>query len=296
MIILLTGSSGLIGSALQPVFKARHDELIRLVRRPDRVSEDAVFWQSGHPLKIDRIDAVIHLAGEPIAGRWSKGKKERIYDSRVTYTRALMQALAALKKPPRHIISASAIGYYGDRGDMILDENASPGSGFLAEVCRDWEQAALEGSPVAARVVLLRIGMVLASDGGALRTMLPAFKLGLGGVVGHGRQHISWIALPDLVRAIMFILDNETIAGPVNLTSPQPVTNREFTRTLGAVIHRPTVFPAPRFGIRILFGEMGDSLLLSGSRVMPRALPDHGFEFNYPDLNSALTHLLRGEL
>jgi uncharacterized protein (TIGR01777 family) len=239
-------------------------------------------------------DAVVHLAGENIAaGRWTERQKARIRDSRVKGTRLLCDLLARYSPPPKALVCASAVGYYGDRGDEILKEESAPGSDFLFDVCREWEAATQTAVERGIRVVNLRIGVVLSPLGGALAKMLTPFKLGAGGVIGSGRQYMSWIALDDVVRAFHFALTNQSLLGPVNAVAPNPVTNRDFTRTLGRVLSRPTVFPMPAFAARLAFGEMADALLLASTRVEPARLLAGSFIFRYPDLEGALRHLLR---
>jgi uncharacterized protein (TIGR01777 family) len=242
----------------------------------------------------ERPDAVVHLAGENIASaRWTERQKARIRDSRVKATGLLCNLLARYSPPPKALVCASAIGYYGDRGDEILKEESAPGSGFLSDVCREWEAATQPAVERGIRVVNLRIGMVLSALGGGLAKMLTPFKLGAGGVMGSGRQYMSWIAVDDLVDAIHFALTHESLRGPANAVAPSPVTNREFTRTLGRVLSRPTPFPMPAFAARLAFGEMADALLLASTRVQPARLLASGFTFRYPDLEGALRHLLR---
>jgi uncharacterized protein (TIGR01777 family) len=238
------------------------------------------------------VDGIVHLAGEPIVGRWTRAKKSRILQSRIAGTTLLCKALASLPRPPRVLISASAIGYYGDRGTEVLREESAPGSGFLSDVCQAWEAATQPAVDCGMRVVRLRLGIVLSVKGGALAKMLPVFRLGLGGVVGWGRQYWSWIAIADVVEAILHIFTTETLAGPVNLVAPQPVTNAEFTRALAKVLKRPALCPVPAVGLRLLFGEMADALLLSSARVVPRRLETSRYPFRFPDLDGALRHLL----
>lgn len=297
MRVAITGASGLIGSALAPFLSTGGHSTIKLVRRKPIGSKSEVYWNpatgelDASPLK--GVQAVVHLAGENIAGaRWTPETKNRILESRVTGTRSLCEALASLPEPPKVLVAASAIGFYGNRGDDRLTEASDSGEGFLPEVCRLWEAATGPARDAGIRVVNLRIGIVLASQGGALAKMLPPFKLGLGGVVGNGRQYMSWIALDDLIGAIHHCLMNDGVQGAVNATAPEPSTNRDFTRTLGRVLHRPTPFPVPGLVIRTLFGEMADALLLGGCRVEPRKLLDSGYTFQYPQLDSALRHML----
>lgn len=296
MTILVTGSSGLIGSALIPALTREGHRVIRLVRAEPKPGEAAIRWdpEAGamETTGLPRLDAVVHLAGENIAGRWTAGKKTRIRNSRVEGTRLLSESLARLPEPPNVLVCASATGYYGDRGEELLREESAPGSGFLAEVCREWEAAADVAVQRGIRVVHLRFGLVLSPKGGALAKMLLPFRMGMGGIVGSGRQYWSWIALDDAVSAIHHALTTDTLRGPVNVVSPHPVTNREFTRTLGRVLGRPTPFPVPAFAARLAFGEMADALLLASARVEPAKLLATGYRFRHPELEGALRHLL----
>jgi uncharacterized protein (TIGR01777 family) len=296
MKVLVSGSTGLVGRALMPFLSTGGHQPIGLVRSaasdPQTISWDPAAGRIDSD-SLEGLDAVVHLAGENISGgRWSEARKQRIRDSRVRGTRLLAESLAALKTKPKTLVCASAIGFYGDRGDQVLDETADPGSGFLAEVCRDWEAAAEPARSAGIRVVHLRLGVVLAANGGALATMLLPFKLGAGGIIGDGRQYMSWIAIDDAVGAIHFALTNEGLEGPVNAVAPAPVTNREYTKTLGRVLSRPTILPIPPFAARIAFGEMADELLLSSTRVEPRALRHAGYAFRFAELEPALRHLL----
>ena len=237
--------------------------------------------------------AVVHLAGENIAaGRWTPARKAEIRRSRVDGTRNLCEVLARLPHPPKVLVSASAIGLYGDRGAEILTEESAAGTGFLAEVCREWEAAAAPAARVGIRVVNLRFGMVLSPTGGALKKMLLPFKLGMGGRIGSGEQFTSWIALDDVIGAIHHVLCEESVRGAVNAVAPEPASNADFTRTLARVLRRPTLLPLPAFAARLALGEMADALLLGGARVMPARLQASGYRFRFPDLESALRHLL----
>jgi uncharacterized protein (TIGR01777 family) len=241
---------------------------------------------------LDGFDAVIHLAGDNIAsGRWTAQKKTAIRQSRIDGTRLLSDALASLNQRPQVLISASAIGYYGDRADEVLTEESSPGSNFLAEVCQKWESATAIAQAAGIRVALLRIGVVVSAEGGAMSKMLPPFKLGAGGRLGSGKQYMSWIALDDLVRIIDFVLGHEELQGPINAVAPNPVTNSEFTAVLGTALHRPTVLPVPSAAINLLLGDMAKELLLSSERVVPRKLLSSGFEYRYPHLAPLLQSL-----
>ena len=242
---------------------------------------------------LEGVDAAVHLAGENIAsGRWTSSKKRRILESRVQGTRTLCDGLARLTCPPKALICASAIGYYGSRGDEVLTEESGPGTGFLADVCRAWEAAAEPAEKRGIRVVRLRIGVILSPAGGALAKMLLPFKLGAGGKIGDGKQYMSWIALDDLVVAIHHALVTESLSGPVNGVSPYPVANADFTRTLGRVLARPTLFPMPAFAARLAFGEMAKETLLASTRVDPARLRASGYKFRHPELEGALRHLL----
>ncbi len=242
---------------------------------------------------MEGLDAVVHLAGENIATeRWSEEKKNRIRESRVDTAKKLCQNLITLSKPPKALICASAIGYYGDRGGELLDEKSTSGTGFLAEVCRDAESETQPASNAGMRVVLLRIGVVLSKNGGALAKMLLPFQMGIGGPLGSGRQYMSWIAIDDMVGTIVHALNNETLSGPVNAVAPNPVTNAEYSRVLGKVLKRPAFMPMPAFAVRALFGELADEILLSSMRVKPTILEISGYNYQYPQLQDALEHLL----
>jgi uncharacterized protein len=238
------------------------------------------------------LDAVVHLAGEPIAGRWTGKKKQRIRDSRLNGTRQLCKTLANLKRPPRVLVSASAIGYYGNRGTEPLHEDSPAGTGFLADVCRGWEAATGPAAEAGIRVVNLRFGIVLSGDGGALAKMLLPFRMGVGGIVGDGRQFWSWVAIEDVIGAIQHTLSTEWAHGPMNVVSPNAVTNQEFTKTLGRVLRRPTIFPMPGLAARVVFGEMAEALLLASARVQPIRLEGSGYRFRFPALETALRHLV----
>ena len=292
--VLVSGASGLVGRALLERLAGRGQRTTRLVRAAASAGE--VRWDPmGGTLDESAIaaQAVVHLAGENIAdGRWSKRKMEAIRASRVQGTRLLAESLARLEQPPAVLVSASAIGFYGDGGPEVLTERSPAGSSFLAQVCEEWEQATAAAQEAGIRTVHLRIGVVLARDGGALHKMLLPFKLGLGGRIGDGKQFMSWILLDDLVSVICTVMDDERFAGPVNATAPQPVDNREFTRTLGRVLHRPTIAPMPAFAARAAFGRMADELLLASLRVYPQELVDKGFAFKEPQLEGALSAAL----
>jgi uncharacterized protein (TIGR01777 family) len=298
--VLVTGSTGLIGSALAPFLTTGGHRVTRLVRATPSPGADAVPWDAltgrfepAASVALDGIDAVVHLAGDNIAsGRWTDDKKAAIRHSRVQGTRLLCERLAALDNPPAVLVCASATGYYGDRGDQILHETSAPGTDFLSHVCRDWEAATAPAIQRGIRVVHLRLGMVLSPAGGALAKMLWPFRLGAGGVIGDGHQYTSWIALDDVVGAIHHSLYTNHLHGPVNAVSPQPVTNRVLTRTLGRVLRRPTAVPLPAAAVRLAFGDMADALLLSSTLVEPTRLLESGYAFRLPTLEGALRHLL----
>ncbi|VGO16964.1 Epimerase family protein [Pontiella desulfatans] len=282
MKILLSGSHGLIGTQLMRSLHEKGHEVKALGRD---FTKDMDF---------NDIDAVIHLAGESIAkGRWTTEKKKRIEESRVAGTTLLSQQIAESPHKPRVFITASAIGYYGERGNEILDECSSAGTGFLAEVCRKWEAVSLPARKAGIRTVNIRTGIVLSEKGGALSKMLPPFKIGAGGIIGNGKQFMSWISLHDLVEAITFLINDDESVGAINLVSPKPITNHEFTKTLGHVLHRPTIMPLPAFAAKIMFGEMAEALLLSSTKVIPKKLMEAGFKYKHEDLREALEDILR---
>ncbi len=295
MKILVTGATGLVGSALVPFLAAGGHEVVRLGRSAPGAGDIRWDPEAGvlAPEALEGLDGVVHLAGENVSsGRWTEARKRRIKESRVNGTRLLAETLAGLERPPRVLVSASAVGFYGDRGDEELIEGSAAGSGFLSEVCREWEAAteAAEGKGI--RVAHARLGVVLGKDGGALAKMLTPFRLGAGGVLGNGRQYMSWITLDDTVAAIGHLLGAEAASGPVNVVAPAPVTNREFTRTLGRVLRRPTLFPMPGFAARLAFGEMADALLLASTRVKPAGLTAAGYAFRHGSLEEGLRHVL----
>jgi uncharacterized protein (TIGR01777 family) len=296
MRIVVSGSSGLIGSSLVPFLTTGGHSVTRLVRR-DRAGGPTVRWdpvlgtidQDG----IEGHDAIVHLAGENISsGRWNARTKKLIRDSRLEGTRLLCSAINRLQKPPKTLVCASAIGFYGNRSDELLDERFAAGEGFLADLCKDWEALTESVRPRGIRVVNARFGVVLSPAGGALAKMLTPFKLGAGGVIGSGRQYMSWVGIDDAVGALHHAITCEDLNGPVNVVSPNPVTNREFTKALGRVLRRPTVTPMPAFAARVALGEMADELLLASTRVVPHRLQETGYTFRHPDLEPALQHVL----
>ena len=292
MRVLISGASGLLGSALTRALQTAGHEPVALVRRAPRAGE--IQWdpnQALDPAKLADCDAVVHLAGKNIAGRWTEEFKREVLQSRVRGTLTLATAAAESYRRSGHplmFLCASGAGYYGDRGDELLTEESPPGQGFLAEVCRQWEAATTAASEAGVRVLNLRTGVVLARDGGALKPMLLPFQLGLGGRVGNGRQYWSWIALDDEIGAMLFILQNDSLRGPVNAVGPAPVRNVDFVRALGKVLHRPTIFPLPEWVVKTVLGEMGEELLLTSARVLPAKLTAAGYRFAHSELHDAL--------
>lgn len=297
MRILIAGASGLIGSSLVPVLRLQDHEVKKLVRRK-ALSDDEITWNPEkneiQPTDLEGFDAVINLAGENIFGRWTANKKQRIRDSRVITTRILCQALSSLKMPPKVLLNASAMGIYGESGDAIITEETPPGEGFLADVCREWEASTKPAEQRGIRVVHMRFGIVLTltPKGGALKQMLLPFKMGLGGRLGSGTQYMSWIALDDLLNVIQYLLDTPILKGAVNVCSPQPITNTEFTKKLGEVLQRPTLFPVPAFVLRMLLGDFADEGLLASTRMLPKRLLEADYRFAHPDLTGALNCVL----
>jgi uncharacterized protein (TIGR01777 family) len=296
MKIAVTGASGLLGSAFVPFLTAGGHEVRRLVRRAPQ-SEEEIRWDPARgeiaAAALEGVAAVVHLSGENVAaGRWTDARKARIRTSRIDSTRTLARALASLKQRPKVLISASAIGYYGDRGEEWVTESSRPADDFLAELAVDWEAAAGPAAEAGIRVAHPRIGVVLSPAGGALGKLLPPFRLGLGGVVGPGSQYMSWVALDDVLAGLHHALVDESVSGPFNLVAPEPVTNREFTKTLGRVLGRPTVAPLPAFVLKAVLGEMADATLLASTRVRPDRLLSSGYRFRFPHLEGALRHML----
>jgi len=293
MNIAVTGSHGLLAGALAEELEPAGHAVVPIVRRAPRDGRE-VLWNPGlTPDRLNGLDAVVNLAGARIDRRWTPAVRREIVESRVDRTRALCAALAALPRPPRALLSASAIGIYGRRGDEPLDESAAPGAGFLAEVARDWEAACLPARAAGIRVVQLRFGIVLSPRGGALARMLPLFRLGLGGPLGNGRQYFSWIHISDAARAMRHLLERPDLEGAFNIAAPTPVPNRAFAQELGRALRRPALLPAPAFALRLAFGEMADAALLGGARALPRRLLESGFAFRHDPLPAALADLLR---
>ena len=300
--VLISGASGLVGSALVPFLESHGYQVTRLVRRPAQDSRE-IAWDAMRqipPQRVSGFAAVIHLSGESVRGYWTSSRRRRIRESRVISTRNLSQALASLERKPAVLVCASAIGYYGNRGDQILTEESPPGAGFLAEVSREWENATTPAREAGIRTVNIRIGIVLSGEGGALKQMLPPFRLGLGGRIGNGRQWWSWIHIADLIAAVRHILSADEggasspvqLAGPVNLVSANPATNAEFTRTLAEGLHRPTLLPIPAVVARLAFGKFADEALLASTKVAPNKLLASNFVFSFPNLASAFDNLL----
>lgn len=297
MNVLVSGSTGLVGSAVVEALTAEGHRVTRLVRTEAAPETAAIAWDPAAKRlptpALEGLDAVVHLAGENIAkGRWNAAKKAAIRDSRVQGTRVLCEALSQLVEAPKVLVMASAIGYYGSRGDRVMREDSRPGTDFLADVCRDWEAATQAAQARGIRVVQLRIGVVMAREGGALHKMLTPFKLGGGGAMGSGSQYVSWVALDDVVGIVMHALSDASLEGPVNAVAPNPVTNRELTKTLGRVLKRPTKAWMPAPVVQAMFGEMGDALLLSSTRVEPARLAASDYTFRHPELEGALRHIL----
>lgn len=296
MKIIISGASGLVGSALVPDLEKNGHAVTRLIRPPRRPARGEASWQPEkgdlEPSVLDGADAVINLNGRSIGeGRWTDEIKKELRQSRLDATNTIVAAISACERPPALLINASAVGYYGNRKDEILDESSKPGTGFLADLARDWEQAALAAASNATRVVLMRLGMVVA-DGGALKKMLLPFKLGLGGPIGSGRQFWPWVGLADVLGVVRFALDKSTVSGPLNVVAPQETRCSDFTQTLGSVLGRPAFLPMPAFAARLALGEMGDALLLASQRVKPRALEEMEYVFENPTLELAIRNAL----
>ena len=299
MKILVSGSHGLVGKALITSLIADRHEIVRLVRNKPAAAGE-IEWDLNQGTidvaALEALDAVVHLAGESIAsGRWTDEKKRTIQESRVLGTVPLSDALARLSRPPSVFLSASAIGYYGDRGDELLTEKSAAGTDFLANVCRAWESATGRAVEKGIRTVHMRFGIILDAKEGALAKMLTPFRMGIGGRIGDGKQWMSWIAIEDVVNGLKFLIEDKSASGPVNFVAPNPATNAEFTKALGRVLSKPTFIPVPEFGVRLAFGEMADALLLSSQRGKPGVLMERGFHFRWPTLDSALTHILAAD-
>jgi uncharacterized protein (TIGR01777 family) len=297
MKVLISGSHGMVGRALTAALGASGVEIYKLSRKQSD-SPHEIFWNTttgeidaGRLEAIGGVNAVIHLAGENVGERrWSEERKRKIYESRVPATQKLSVSLAQLSNPPRLFVGASAVGYYGNRGEEILTESSAAGSGFLARTCMDWEAASAAVATAGTRIVHLRFGMILSRDGGALKKMLPIFKLALGGPLGSGKQWMSWVSLRDVIRVIQFVLNQESPATLYNTVAPEPVRNRDFTKTLGRALRRPTFVSAPAFALRMMFGEMADEALLTSARVVPGKLLSEGFQFQDRDLECVLNN------
>jgi uncharacterized protein (TIGR01777 family) len=297
MTILLTGASGMLGTAIGSALSRRGVRLLRLVRRepkgPEELGWDPATGRLDEPERLEGLDAAVHLSGASVASRrWTAGYKREMTGSRVASTRFLSETLAALRQPPPVLVKASAVGFYGDRGDEILDEDSAAGKGYFPALCTAWEAAARPAADAGIRVVHLRFGVVLGPKGGAMDRLRLLFGLGLGGRLGSGRQWMSWISEADAVAAALFAVDTSTLSGPVNLAAPQPVTNADFTRELARAVHRPAVLPAPAFALRLAFGEMADEALLASTRALPKRLTQAGFAFAHPTLREAFAAAL----
>ncbi|SFX55610.1 hypothetical protein SAMN04487866_11181 [Thermoactinomyces sp. DSM 45891] len=298
MKIAITGCTGLIGTELTKYFKSQGDHVVEIIRvKKEDGKRSTVYWNPDQGVvetdKLEGCDVLIHLAGENISSRrWDDKQKERILMSRTRGTTVLCHALSRLKQPPKVLLSASAIGYYGNHpASIILNEQSTKSNDFLAKVISEWESATQSAKEAGIRVVHMRFGIVLSEKGGALAKMLLPFRLGMGGRIGDGKQIMSWIALEEIPLIVQFLIKQESITGPVNIVSPYSVSNQEFTSMLGKVLHRPTILPLPAFVLRVLFGEMADSLLIKGSKVIPRKLQESGYSFAYPDLHNAFTRI-----
>lgn len=297
MKILIAGASGLVGSALTLFLIRRGHKVSKLVRKtPSQPYE--IYWdpaqQKINPSDIEGFDAIVNLAGDPIAeGRWTAAKKQRILESRIQSTKLLVDTIGKLTQKPKVLVNASAIGFYGNSGDAIVTETSKPGTDFLADVCQQWEKTADSVEAFGVRLVKLRTGVVLSNEGGALKKMALPFKLCLGGVIGSGKQYMSWIMIEDMLAIIEEAISNQKYSGAINVVSDDPVTNKEFTKALGSVLNRPTILPLPAFAARLAFGEVADALLLSSCRVKPQKLQGYGYKFLFPKLHEALGYLLK---
>lgn len=289
MNFLITGGTGFIGKCLIQHLTENGHNITVLTRNKNKTSGNIKVISDVTEIKSsDKIDVIINLAGAPISKRWSKAYKQELIDSRVNTTKDIISLIERLKNKPDILISTSAIGYYGSQGDKTLDENSTPLDEFTHQLCKKWESEALEAEKYGVRVCITRLGVVLGKNGGALKQMLPAFKLGVGGRLGDGNQYFSWVHIKDVIYAFSFLIENKNEKGVYNLTAPHPVTNNDFTKALGKAINRPTAFPMPAFIVKLLFGEMGETLLLNGQRVLPRKLQESGFQFQYSKIENAL--------
>lgn len=294
MNLLITGGTGFIGKQLIQHLAENGHNIIVLTRDKNRVSGNVKAISNVNEINNgDKIDVIINLAGEPISKRWSDKYKQQLLDSRVNTTKAIISLIERLEDKPKVLISASAIGYYGSHGDEMLDESSNPKDEFTHILCKKWEAEALKAEKYGVRVCITRLGVVLGKDGGALKQMLPAFKLGLGGRIGAGKQYFSWVHVYDVVAAFSFLIENQNEKGVYNLTAPNPVSNKDFTKALGRALNRPTIFPMPTLTVKLLFGEMGETLLLNGQRVIPKKLNDSGFKFQYPKIDIALQDITK---
>jgi uncharacterized protein (TIGR01777 family) len=295
MKVAISGASGLIGTALRSSLTKDGHEVIALTRQASLPPLETITWDLDQgrfdASGLEGVDAVVHLAGEPVAQRWNQERKDAIRQSRVRGTKLLVEGLKTLKNPPKLLVSASAVGFYGGRGDTELDESAPPGEGFLPEVCHEWEKATMEALGLGIRAVCMRTGIVLSTQGGALGQMLLPFKLALGGPLGSGKQWMPWIHIDDIVGAFRYVMANDDLVGAVNGTSPNPATNADFSKALGRALHRPAVLPVPAFALNVLFGEMAQ-ILLEGQRALPKKLLFTGYEFKYPELPGALEDVI----
>lgn len=288
--VAIAGATGFLGTELARYLTSEGHTVRRIGRRASRGVDFHWDLASGQldPAALDGADAVVNFTGENIAQRWTRDHKQAILSSRVRSTEVLAKTMGAVRSPPRVFLSTSAIGIYGSRGDEVLDESSTPGRGFLVDVVRQWEQAATPARDAGIRLVHPRLGLVMHPGGGVLAKLMPIFNVGGGGKIGNGLQWMSWIAMRDLVRALYFLMTDDAMQGPVNVAAPNPVTNSQFSHTLGEVLHRPAVASVPEFAVKLMFGEMGEETLLSGQRVIPKCLLDRGFQFELPELGAAL--------